>query len=276
MGDDYFARIKQLALRQKLKCFFLDSRLEERNQLRRTQLQRLLPFLASSSSSSVPPSPLKGGNSLANSHAHPSNHSLSSEEANSLHYANSNPGSNNSLHAEGEQMQTKLKQLKGIIIPSLALSFSQGGEEEDLIKELTPEQRKISKRITTRESFEGGTDFFDGGAGREDSKEASGAGTGTGAGSGVDNFSDSPLGGAAAGAGAAAGGNSSIPPQTRPTTKKALLKKASSGASNHRIDYDTFESMMVDCGLPELASRSVFKIFDLNHCGRLCALCAML
>ena len=268
MGDDYFARIKQLALRQKLKCFFLDSRLEERNQVRRNQLQLLLPFLASSSSnspaqSSTPASPAKGfgttnngGQGIGGTHNHPSNHSLvSSDETSSLQYANSNPSSNNSLHAEGEQMQTKLKQLKDIIIPSLALSFPNA--DEGLINDMTPEQRMLSRRITTRESFavdENDRDIFD--DDDDDDEDANGAGEGkTGAGAGVDTVKSLPR--KVSGSG------------TPRVKSKTLLKKASSGTSNHRIDYATFESMMVDTGLPELASRSVFKIFDLNHSGEL-------
>jgi serine/threonine protein kinase len=48
LGAEYFDRIKQLALRQKLKRFFAENDITARNKERRESLQKILPFLKSS------------------------------------------------------------------------------------------------------------------------------------------------------------------------------------------------------------------------------------
>lgn len=233
MGDDYFARIKQLALRQKLKCFFLDSRLEERNQVRRTQLQLLLPFLASSSNApQTPGKPSKNEVPFSKPLNESDAGSASpTSEVQSLHYANSNPGSSSSLETDGAQIQNKLKHLKHIIIPSLASNYSSDklSDMDDFTKDMSEEDKELARRITARD------DVVD------------------------DELSvDTNVNGGEIGGG-------EIP--LRPITPKKNSKKGGSASAAHRIDYDTFLSMMENCGLPELASPSVFKIFDLNHCG---------
>ena len=45
LGTEYFDRIKQLALRQKLKRFFAENDIEAKNSERRERLHRVLPFL---------------------------------------------------------------------------------------------------------------------------------------------------------------------------------------------------------------------------------------
>lgn len=214
MGDDYFARIKQLALRQKLKCFFLDSRLEERNQVRKNQLQLLLPFLATSS---TPQTPAKKNSTRGIASLQPFQDSAggssspvpsaNSCEARPLHYDHSNPSSTGSLvEKDGVEIQNKLKHLKDIIIPSLSSNYS-----SDNLADMSEEDSSLQ--------------------------------VDTSANNGV-NQNDVAL-------------SSSTP----------KLKKSGSTSSANRIDYAAFESMMNQCGLPELASQSVFKIFDLTHCG---------
>jgi len=229
MGDDYFARIKQLALRQKLKCFFLDSRLEERNQVRKNQLQLLLPFLASSG---TPQTPAKKNSARGIASLQPFQDtaggssspvtSANTSEATPLHYDHSNPSSTSSLvEKDGVEIQNKLKHLKDIIIPSLSTNYS-----SDHLADMSEEDRLLSRRITTKE------DVVESELKVDTSAD-------------IDNGQSDPA----------------MPSST------PKLKKAGSTSSTNRIDYNTFESMMNQCGLPELASPSVFKIFDLTHCG---------
>ena len=45
LGTDYFTRIKHLVLRQKFKAFFLENNIAEDNKSRRSELEKMLPFL---------------------------------------------------------------------------------------------------------------------------------------------------------------------------------------------------------------------------------------
>lgn len=49
LGEDYFARVKYLSLRQRLKNFFVESNIVQENQVRRKRLEEAVPLLASPS-----------------------------------------------------------------------------------------------------------------------------------------------------------------------------------------------------------------------------------
>ena len=153
----------------------------------------------------------------------------------SLLYENSNHSSSSSLNEDGEQMQSKLKNLKDIIIPSLASSYGRkdSSSSSDFTKDMTPEQKLLARRITNREEVE------------EEGQQAKLLQ--------IDNDASDLF-------------DKSIGEETKKPTPP-LLRKISSTSSAHRIDYPTFEKMMEDCGLPELATPSVFKIFDIDHSG---------
>lgn len=256
LGDDYFARIKQLALRQKLKCFFLDSRLEQRNQIRRTQLQLLLPFISS-------PSPLQqNGSTKANGNGR---HSLTNISRTTSEFFNldSSPARNdvnrpvrahstiiehppsdideqeeqsNIIEAEEkhDSLQSKLKHLKDIVIPSLASKYSSEdleGLAKSSFQECSSSQRDGSSEGSHRNLI-------------PDRAEVSGSEA---------NGSDAESNGTLS------------PPLPIPD-----LNRTPSKTYNHNsIDYPTFQSIMDTCGLPQLGSLAVFKIFDLNHTGNI-------
>jgi len=108
LGDSYFERIRHLALRHRLKAFFVDNKIEQGNKERRKHLHQLLPVLA------TPASPVI-------SRDHSGNHtSLSPIRIPSPAVSDNESATNTPTAEDAEKFRGKLKSLKRAVVRSVS------------------------------------------------------------------------------------------------------------------------------------------------------------
>jgi serine/threonine protein kinase/Ca2+-binding EF-hand superfamily protein len=191
--ESYFSRVKYLALRQKMKCFFLDSNILEKGRDRRKKLKKIIPLLRQISS-------VSGSDSLAS-------HSPKGEGRNS-----NLPFVLGSLSPKGSSRVPPLSSPKSIEI------------------NITPEalQQRLSKfKLNVLRSLQHSDDQSP-------------------------NLSSSPR-----------------TPYSSLMGDTSLLTESSScpHVPHSYLHFETFCKLMTEADLPALASRRVFRIFDIEDTG---------
>jgi serine/threonine protein kinase/Ca2+-binding EF-hand superfamily protein len=239
LGEDYLSRIKQLVLRQRLKAFFVDNKIEKHSKERRQHLEEVLPFLTQYAG-------MRSG--------HPSNRGSPSTDRSGDHRQSVScetvePGNGAvsgapAAGASGAVFETPEKRPLSVIVPGTGAA----GNASPSSLAFTPEKEFRDKLRTLKIEVIRSVSLVD--------RAAAAAAAGLGL-DGDDREVAETM----------AMKKTEFGRDTTPLDREKSTPVRTSGLRVRHINYETFVSLLDRCELPELANRQVFNIFDWKNLG---------